>query len=84
MQTCFFKLAGVLPPDEAIEQIKDAIEKTYGKKGAEVVEQNFAAVDGAWPTCTRCRPRPQVTSLHMPPRRARRRARVRAANVTWA
>jgi pyruvate-ferredoxin/flavodoxin oxidoreductase len=48
MQTCFFKLAGVLPEDEAIAQIKDAIQKTYGKKGGgTVVERNFAAVDGA-------------------------------------
>jgi pyruvate-ferredoxin/flavodoxin oxidoreductase len=48
MQTCFFQLAGVLPEEEAIAQIKDAIQKTYGKKGGgTVVERNFAAVDGA-------------------------------------
>jgi pyruvate-ferredoxin/flavodoxin oxidoreductase len=48
MQTCFFKLAAVLPPDEAIAQIKEGIKKTYGKKGGgKIVEQNFAAVDGA-------------------------------------
>lgn len=48
MQTCFFKLAGMLPEDEAIAAIKKAIEKTYGKKGGgKVVEQNFKAVDGA-------------------------------------
>ena len=48
MQTCFFKLAGVIPADEAITQIKDAIKKTYGKKGGgKIVEQNYAAVDGA-------------------------------------
>jgi pyruvate-ferredoxin/flavodoxin oxidoreductase len=48
MQTCFFKLAKMLPPDEAIAQIKDSIKKTYGKKGGgKIVEQNFAAVDGA-------------------------------------
>lgn len=45
MQTCFFKLSGVLPPDEAIAQIKKAIEKTYFKKGKAVIEQNFKAVD---------------------------------------
>jgi pyruvate-ferredoxin/flavodoxin oxidoreductase len=45
MQTCFFALSGVLPPDEAIKQIKKAIEKTYVKKGRSVVEKNFAAVD---------------------------------------
>jgi len=48
MQTCFFKLAAVVPPDEAIARIKDAIKKTYGKKGGEkVIEQNNAAVDAA-------------------------------------
>lgn len=45
MQTCFFALSGVLPPDEAIAQIKHAIEKTYYKKGKAVIEQNFKAVD---------------------------------------
>ena len=45
MQTCFFALSGVLPKEEAIEQIKYAIEKTYSKKGRSVVEKNFAAVD---------------------------------------
>lgn len=45
MQTCFFALADVLPRQEAIEQIKYAIEKTYSKKGRAVVEMNFKAVD---------------------------------------
>ena len=45
MQTCFFALSGVLPKEEAIEQIKHAIEKTYSKKGKAIVEQNFQAVD---------------------------------------
>ena len=45
MQTCFFAISGVLPRDEAIAQIKDAIEATYGRKGRELVEKNFAAVD---------------------------------------
>jgi len=45
MQTCFFALAGVLPRDEAIEEIKKAIKKTYGRKGEEVVKKNIAAVD---------------------------------------
>src|SRR5512139_1458139 len=47
MQTCFFALSGVLPRDEAIDKIKKAIEKTYMKKGAEIVELNFKAVDAA-------------------------------------
>ena len=45
MQTCFFAISGVLPREEAIEQIKKAIKKTYGKRGEEVVKKNFAAVD---------------------------------------
>jgi len=45
MQTCFFAISGVLPREQAIEKIKKAIEKTYGKKGAEVVKRNWAAVD---------------------------------------
>jgi pyruvate-ferredoxin/flavodoxin oxidoreductase len=45
MQTCFFAVSGVLPRDEAVAQIKKSIEKTYGKKGEEVVRRNFAAVD---------------------------------------
>jgi pyruvate-ferredoxin/flavodoxin oxidoreductase len=47
MQTCFFAISGVLPREEAIERIKAAIKKTYGKKGDEIVRRNFAAVDGA-------------------------------------
>jgi pyruvate-ferredoxin/flavodoxin oxidoreductase len=45
MQTCFFAISGVLPREEAIEAIKKAIKKTYGKRGESVVQKNFAAVD---------------------------------------
>jgi pyruvate-ferredoxin/flavodoxin oxidoreductase len=45
MQTCYFAISGVLPREEAIYQIKKSIEKTYGKRGAEVVRRNFEAVD---------------------------------------
>jgi len=47
MQTCFFAISGVLPREEAIAQIKHAIQTTYGKRGEAVVAQNFAAVDAA-------------------------------------
>jgi len=47
MQACFFAICGVLPREEAIEQIKKAIKKTYGKRGDAVVAKNFAAVDHA-------------------------------------
>ncbi len=46
MQTCFFAISGVLPREEAIDAIKKAIKKTYGKRGEVVVQKNFAAVDG--------------------------------------
>ena len=46
MQTCFFAISGILPRDEAIEKIKNAIKKTYGAKGDEIVQLNFNAVDG--------------------------------------
>ena len=45
MQTCFFAISGILPKDEAIASIKNAIRKTYGKKGEAVVQSNCAAVD---------------------------------------
>ncbi|MGD0655563.1 MAG: pyruvate:ferredoxin (flavodoxin) oxidoreductase [Thermoguttaceae bacterium] len=69
MQTCFFKLANVIPADEAITQIKDAIKKTYGKKGGgKIVEQNYAAVDGALSALFEVKYPSQVTSkLHMVP-----------------
>ena len=47
MQTAFFYISGVLPQDEAIAKIKEAIQKTYGKRGQVVVRKNFAAVDAA-------------------------------------
>ncbi len=47
MQTCFFALSGVLPRDEAIDAIKHAIEKTYGRKSMKIVEKNYAAVDAS-------------------------------------
>jgi pyruvate-ferredoxin/flavodoxin oxidoreductase len=47
MQTCFFAISGVLPPDDAITKIKESIKKTYGKRGEPVIRQNFAAVDAA-------------------------------------
>ncbi len=45
MQTCFFAISGVLKKDKAIEAIKLSIKKTYGKKGDEIVQMNFNAVD---------------------------------------
>ena len=46
LQTCFFAISGVLPRDAAIRHIKEAIRKTYARKGEAVVRKNFEAVDG--------------------------------------
>ncbi|MFO7914827.1 MAG: pyruvate:ferredoxin (flavodoxin) oxidoreductase [Candidatus Krumholzibacteriales bacterium] len=47
MQTCFFELSEVIPPEEAYDLIKKFIKKTYGSKGEKIVSMNFAAVDKA-------------------------------------
>ena len=45
LQTCFFAISNVMPKDEAINYIKKAIRKSYGRKGEAVVQKNFDAVD---------------------------------------
>ncbi len=45
MQTCFFAISGILPKEQSITAIKQAVEKTYGKKGRGIVELNFKAID---------------------------------------
>ena len=45
MQSAFFKLSEVIPYDDAVNQMKKAIEKSYGKKGELIVSMNYAAVD---------------------------------------
>jgi pyruvate-ferredoxin/flavodoxin oxidoreductase len=45
MQACFFALSGVLPTEDALTELRHAIELTYGKRGSLVVERNIAAVD---------------------------------------
>ena len=47
MQAAFFHIANVIPPEEAFQYIKDAIKKTYGKKGDKIVQMNIDAVDRA-------------------------------------
>jgi pyruvate-ferredoxin/flavodoxin oxidoreductase len=67
LQTCFFELTGILPREEAVAAIKEAIVRSYGKRGESVLTRNFAAVDAAVdalheveipvePTSTRHRP----------------------------
>ena len=68
MQTCFFAISGVLPKDEAIAQIKDAIKKTYGKKGDEIVKRNWEAVDSTLANLYQIEVPAQATStIEMPP-----------------
>jgi pyruvate-ferredoxin/flavodoxin oxidoreductase len=68
MQTCFFAISGVLPKDDAIAAIKHSIEKTYGKKGADVVTQNFKAVDQTLANLFEVKIPEKVTSnIEMPP-----------------
>ena len=45
MQTAFFKLANVIPVDDALGYLKDQIQKMFGKKSQKIVDMNFAAVD---------------------------------------
>ncbi|WP_234567807.1 pyruvate:ferredoxin (flavodoxin) oxidoreductase [Rhodohalobacter sp. 614A] len=47
MQACFFGISNILDRETAILQIKEAIKKTYGKKGREIAESNYRAVDNA-------------------------------------
>ena len=47
LQTCFFAIADVLPRETAIARIKDAVTKTYGGRGADIVAKELAAVDRA-------------------------------------
>ncbi|HYN77613.1 MAG TPA: pyruvate:ferredoxin (flavodoxin) oxidoreductase, partial [Lamprocystis sp. (in: g-proteobacteria)] len=47
MQNAFFAISGILPKDEAIEHIKAAVKKTYGKKGQRLLDRNYQAIDAA-------------------------------------
>ncbi|MBN1135004.1 MAG: pyruvate:ferredoxin (flavodoxin) oxidoreductase [Anaerolineae bacterium] len=68
MQTAFFGISGILPRDEAIAAIKNAIQETYGSRGEKVVQQNFAAVDQALANLFRVEVLDKVTSdFDMPP-----------------
>jgi pyruvate-ferredoxin/flavodoxin oxidoreductase len=74
MQTCFFAISGILPRDEAITHIKKSIEKTYGKRGPEVVKRNCEVVDQALghlheiavPSVSATRRRPPLVSERAP------------------
>ncbi|MEL0454929.1 pyruvate:ferredoxin (flavodoxin) oxidoreductase [Flavobacteriaceae bacterium SZ-1-7] len=62
LQTCFFAISGVLPKDEAIQKIKEAIVKSYSKKGDKVVQMNFNAVDKSLENLQKVEYPKQITS----------------------
>ncbi|HAM43426.1 MAG TPA: pyruvate:ferredoxin (flavodoxin) oxidoreductase [Propionibacteriaceae bacterium] len=68
MQTCFFAISGVLPRDEAISAIKSEIERAYGKKGKDVVQKNFEAVDQTLANLHEVKvPAKATSTIEMPP-----------------
>ncbi len=75
LQTCFFAISGVLPADEAVTRVKEAIRKTYSRRGSEVVRRNEAAVDATLaalhevrvpPARTSNREMPDIVPAHAP------------------
>ena len=67
LQTCFFAISGVMDRDRAIEAIKGSIQKTYGKRGEEVVRRNVEAVDRSIAALHRVTVPDRVTSSHEQP-----------------
>ncbi len=68
MQTAFFKISSIIPLDTAIEHIKDAIRKTYGKAGEKVVAMNYKAVEAGLENLTEVKVPADVTSkIKKPP-----------------
>ncbi len=68
MQTCFFAISGILPREEAINKIKEAIKKTYGSKGEEIVNKNFRAVDQTLANLHEIEvPEKATSSIELPP-----------------
>jgi pyruvate-ferredoxin/flavodoxin oxidoreductase len=63
LQTCFFAISGVLGRDDAIARVKAAIRKSYGRRGAAVVEANLQAVDRAVEGLERVALPDKVTSI---------------------
>jgi pyruvate-ferredoxin/flavodoxin oxidoreductase len=66
LQTCFFAISDVLPRDRAIERIKASVVATYGNRGAEVLDREMAAVDGAVAGLRRIEVPELVTATRVP------------------
>ena len=68
MQVCFFEITRIIDPELAIEMVKTAVEKTYGRKGRRLLERNFTAIDAARGALRRVPVPERVTSaLERPP-----------------
>jgi len=67
MQTAFFLISGIIPVEEAVTAIKNAIKKTYGKKGDKVVEMNYSAVDAAMTNIVEVKLGDSIGGHAMPP-----------------
>ena len=68
LQTCFFAISKVLPRDQAIEEIRQSIRDTYGRKGEDIVQKNMKAVDETLAHMYEVKVPAQVTSkLEIPP-----------------
>jgi pyruvate-ferredoxin/flavodoxin oxidoreductase len=66
MQTAFFKISGVLPTDEAVKLVKKYTEKTYSRKGADVVAKNIKAIDMALDAVSEVKyPGKATSKIHM-------------------
>ena len=63
MQSAFFKIANVIPFDKAVEEMKKAIHKTFGRKGDEIVNMNYAAVDKGGDNVVEVTVNPEWTNL---------------------
>jgi pyruvate-ferredoxin/flavodoxin oxidoreductase len=68
MQTAFFKISNIIPLETAVQHIKDAIRKSYGKAGEKVVAMNYQAVEAGLHNFTQVRVPAKVTStIKKPP-----------------
>ena len=63
LQAAFFKLAKVIPVEDAVEHMKAAVKKTYGLKGEKVVNMNIAAVDAGINALVEVKVKPEWTNL---------------------
>jgi len=60
MQTCFFAISGILPKEQAIAAIKQAVDKTYGKKSKRLADLNYGAIDKTLENLHQIPPPPQA------------------------